>query len=200
MQRNTLRGLIAASSLASLAGAAQAHTGYGTQIFMQGLVHPLSLDHLLVMVAVGLWSVSALPRNKAWQGPTTFMLGLLVSAFMGAMGFIVPYLEHAVALSVVLFGLMLMASRTSLPTGLGLGLVAAAASLHGLAHGAETPASGAAGYAIGFLATTAALHFGGVFTGQGIRRALNQRAGWALGGLGAAMGGVGLFLFGQLAA
>jgi urease accessory protein len=52
----------------------------------------------------------------------------------------------------------------------------------------------------GFLLTTAALHTGGVFAGLGIRRALNERSGWALGGLGAVLGAAGLVLFGQLAA
>ena len=52
----------------------------------------------------------------------------------------------------------------------------------------------------GFLLTTAALHAGGVVAGMGIRRALAERSGWALGGLGALLGSAGLVLFGQLAA
>jgi len=48
------------------AGAAQAHTGHGTAGVYDGLIHPFGLDHLLAMVAVGLWSVSALPASRAW--------------------------------------------------------------------------------------------------------------------------------------
>ncbi|MGQ3076148.1 MAG: HupE/UreJ family protein [Hydrogenophaga sp.] len=198
---NTTRGLIAATLLAGAAGAAQAHTGHGTSSLFEGLVHPFGPDHLLAMVAVGVWSVSALPASRAWQGPATFLLALIVSATLGMLGFTVPYLEHGVSLSVVLFGgMLLLARRATVSPAIGLGLIAAAASLHGLAHGAETPESGFAGYAVGFLFTTALLHGGGVGIGLGIKRWLAERSGWALGGLGALLSAAGLYLFGQLAA
>lgn len=187
-----------AATLATTALAAQAHTGHGTTSLMEGLVHPFGLDHLLAMLAVGVWSVSALPANKAWQGPTTFLLALVVSAFVGTMGLTLPHLEHGVSLSVVLFGLMLIVATKPVPPAIGLGLIAAAASLHGLAHGAETPASGFAGYAAGFLFTTAALHLGGVGVGLAIKRLFAERRGIALGSLGTALGGAGLYLFAQL--
>lgn len=165
---------------------------------MEGLVHPFGLDHLLAMVAVGVWSVSALPAHKAWQGPATFLLALVLSAVLGASGVTLPYLEHAIALSVVLFGAMLIVAAKPMPKTFGLGLIAAAASLHGLAHGAETPATGFAGYAAGFLLTTAVLHLGGVGVGLGIRRKLAARSGVVLGGLGTALGFAGVYLFSQV--
>lgn len=201
MKKQTTRGLIAATLLAGAAGAAQAHTGHGTSSLFEGLVHPFGPDHLLAMVAVGVWSVSALPASRAWQGPATFLLALIVSATLGMLGVTVPYLEHGVSLSVVLFGgMLLLARRATLSPAIGLGLIAAAASLHGLAHGSETPESGFAGYAVGFLFTTALLHIGGVGIGLGIKRWLAERSGWALGGLGALLSAAGLYLFGQLAA
>lgn len=200
MQQRTIRRLATTALLAMLAGGAQAHTGHGTSSLFEGLIHPLGADHLLAMVAVGVWSVSALPTGKAWWGPGTFLLALVASAALGAAGMSVPYLEHAISLSVVMFGVMLVFAQRSIPLWLGLGLVAAASSLHGLAHGAETPASGFAGYAGGFLLTTAMLHIGGVLAGLGVRRVLASRAGVALGGMGAALSAVGLYLFGQLAA
>lgn len=200
MQSKNIRRATAAALLAGLAGAAQAHTGHGTHSLMEGLVHPFGLDHLLAMVAVGVWSVAALPRDKAWQGPATFLLALVISAALGAAGVTVPYLEHAISLSVVLFGLMLVVAQRGLPVPLGLGLIAAASSLHGLAHGAETPETGFAGYAAGFLLTTAVLHISGVGLGLAIQRWLGERRGAVLGGLGAAVGAAGLYLFGQLAA
>jgi len=184
--------------LALVASAAQAHTGHGISGVSEGLAHPMGLDHLLAMVAVGVWSVSALPASKAWWGPATFMLALVVSAALGAMGFMVPFLEPMVSLSVVLFGVMLVFSRAPLPVGWGLGLVALAASLHGLAHGAETPATGFAAYAAGFLATTAVLHFGGVVAGLSIRQYLTRQATWLVSGLGALCGASGIYLFSQL--
>lgn len=165
---------------------------------MEGLAHPFGADHLLAMLAVGVWSVSALPARQAWQGPATFLLALVASAMLGASGVTLPYLEHAVALSVVLFGAMLIVAAKPLPKALGLGLIAAAASLHGLAHGAETPATGFAGYAAGFLLTTAALHLGGVGMGLSIRRWLTERSGTVLTTLGGSLGLAGVYLFTQV--
>ena len=185
-------------SLALAAGVAQAHTGHGTSGVLEGLAHPFGLDHLLAMVAVGLWSVSALPQEKVWWGPATFMLSLIGGAALGAMGVAVPFLEHMISLSVVLFGAMLILTHQKTPIAFGLGTLALAASLHGLAHGAETPASGFLSYAMGFLVTTAALHFGGVMAGLGIRRHLASKAAWVITGLGSFCGAAGLYLFSQV--
>lgn len=185
-------------SLALVAGLAQAHTGHGTTGVFEGLVHPFGLDHLLAMVAVGMWSVSALPARKAWWGPATFLLTLVLGAALGAMGLTMPWLEQLVSLSVVLFGVMLVASRQKMPLALGLGLVALASSMHGLAHGAETPDTGFAGYAAGFLLTTATLHLGGVAAGLGVRRYLARTANWVITATGTLLGGAGLYLFSQL--
>lgn len=189
---------VGVGALALTTGVAQAHTGHGTSGIFEGMTHPLGLDHLLAMVAVGIWSVSVLPANKAWWGPATFLLALIFSATLGAMGVTVPFLEHLISLSVVLFGAMLVFSRQTMPVSFGLGMVALAASLHGLAHGAETPATGFVTYAVGFLATTAALHFGGVVAGIGMRRYLAGAATWVISGLGTLCGGAGLYLFTQL--
>ena len=200
MQHKTIRRTAAALLLAGLAGAAQAHTGHGTSSFMEGLLHPFGADHLLAMVAVGVWSVTALPRDKAWQGPAAFLLALVASAALGTMGVTVPYLEHGVSMSVVLFGLMLIVATRPMPSAIGLGLIAAVSSLHGLAHGSEAPGTGFVGYAVGFLITTALLHIGGVGIGLAIKRWLGQRGGVALGGLGTALSAAGVYLFSQLAA
>lgn len=190
--------LVALIALVLAAGTAQAHTGHGTSGLSAGLAHPMGFDHLLAMVAVGIWSVSALPAHKAWWGPATFLLSLVVSAALGNMGVSLPYLEQMISLSVVLLGAMLVLPRVKLPTHLGLGLVALAASLHGLTHGLETPATGFAAYAAGFLATTAALHFGGVCAGLGVRRYLAQKSTWAMAGLSSVVSGSGVYLFSQL--
>ena len=197
MHHKTKSALLFAAACALSTGAS-AHTGHGTHSLMEGLAHPFGADHLLAMLAVGVWSVSALPVRQAWQGPATFMLALVLSAALGASGVSVPYLEHAIALSVTLFGAMLILATTPMPKTLGLGLIAAAASLHGLAHGAETPHTGFAGYAVGFLLTTAALHLGGVGIGLSIRRWLAERSATVLGGLGGLLSLAGLYLFSQV--
>jgi urease accessory protein len=197
MKRVHQRGL-AAVVLAGFAGAAAAHTGHGTESFFEGLAHPFGLDHLLAMVAVGIWSVYALPAGRAWTGPATFMFALLASAAVGVTGVTVPLLEVAIAASVFVFGVMLLLAARRKPEWPGLGLVALAACLHGLAHGAEAPAAaGFVNYAAGFLITTAVLHFGGVFAGLSLRRWFATRAANIVGGLGVACGGAGLYLLSQ---
>ena len=191
---HTSLGRIGVGLLALAASVAQAHTGHDTSGVLQGLAHPLGLDHLLVMLAVGIWSVSALPAGKSWWGPAVFMGTLLLSSALAALGLSVPFLEPMISLSVVLLGAMLILSRQGTPLPLGLGLVALVASLHGLAHGAEVPGSGFALYALGFLASTAALHVGGLLAARGIGRYLARSAAWVIGALGSLCGAAGLYL------
>ena len=186
----------AALSLGLIAGASQAHTGLGTSGLSEGLAHPTGLDHLLAMVCVGLWSVSALPASTAWWGPATFMVLLVAGAALGMMGVTLPFLESAIALSVVLFGIMLVFVQRKMPTALGV--MALAAFFHGIAHGAESPEAGFASYAVGFLLTTAALHFGGVLAGLCIRTFVPGKAEMVLAGLGALCSGTGIYLFSQI--
>ena len=185
---------LTATGLLLLAGSAQAHTGHDTSSLTSGLFHPLGLDHMLAMLAVGLWSVRVLPAQRAWQGQALFMLALIAGAAMGMLGFQFAMLEQLIALSVVLFGVMLMMSFHQTPTRLGLVIVAVSALAHGMAHGAEAPASGFLGYALGFLATTAVLHCSGVAAGLGLRKFMAQRSGAVVVTLGSALGLAGLYL------
>lgn len=194
------RPLFAKSAVAGLlvlAGSAHAHTGHDTSSLMAGLVHPLGLDHMLAMLAVGLWSVRVLPAQRAWQGPALFMLTLVAGAALGLLGFQFAMLEQLIALSVVLFGAMLMMSARRLPIALGLGAVALSALAHGMAHGAEAPAGGFAGYALGFLGTTAVLHFGGMAVGLGVRTLVARNAGMVMASLGSIVGLTGVYLLSQ---
>ena len=135
--------LAAAAALLALAGTASAHTGHGTNGFAMGFEHPLGADHLLAVLAVGLWSVFALPARRAWLGPASVMAGLLTSAALGASGVAVPFIEQAIAASVVVFGLMLVAAlRGLLSSTAALALVAVGASLPGLAPGGEAAGRG----------------------------------------------------------
>jgi urease accessory protein len=178
-------------ALLTLAGAAQAHTGHGAHSLSEGLAHPLGADHLLAMVAVGLWSAAALPARRAWMGPMAFVLALVASAALGASGWRLGVgggvLEALVATSVVLFGVLLAGAR-QWPVQAGLSLMAVSALVHGLAHGAELPAGGSfAAYAVGFVLSTVALHAGGWRLGQFMSRA--QPWAWRLmGGLFSAAG------------
>jgi len=190
---------LAATALLSLAAtASQAHTGHGTSGLYEGLLHPFGLDHLLAMVAVGAWSVSALPADKVWRGPAVFMASLVISAVAGSIGMTLPFLEHLISLSVVQFGTMLVLSRVQSKPYIGLTLIAVAAAMHGLAHGAESPETGFVAYAIGFLMTTAVLHFGGVALGVAVKRYAPVSAWWGDRVLGLAFGSAGIYLFSQV--
>ncbi len=191
--RIALRGA-AALALALAAGTAAAHTGHGTESLYEGLAHPLGLDHLLAMVAVGVWSAAAFEGAGRWLAPLTFLGAMTAAALLAMAGVTLPFVEHGIALSVAMFGAMLAFPRR-VPALPGLALVAAAAALHGMAHGAELPAgASAAGYALGFLATTAALHAGGVGLGTLLR---NRGARlWQAGG--ALLGVTGLALLARV--
>lgn len=179
--------------LLAWAGSAAAHPGHGAigdHGVLAGFAHPLGIDHLLAMVAVGLWSALVLPAGRRMHGPAAFIAAMLTGAVAGrALG--APVLvEPALALSVLAFALLIAVPRLLSDRG-GLVMVALAGLLHGLAHGAELPAAaGFAGYAFGFVATTALLHAAGLALGAQLARLPQRLAGWSTravaGGLGAA--------------
>jgi urease accessory protein len=181
-----------------LAGSAHAHAGHGTFSFFEGVLHPFGWDHVLAMIAVGMWSALAWPTRQAVVGPVTFLLMMVVGALVGMSGRAVAHLEPLMALSVLLLAVMLLVpliSHSRLAQGLGLCVVAASALTHGLAHGMEAPIGGASGYLLGFVFSTAAIHLGGVLAAQGVRRAWSVRTASLV--LGTAVGGAGLCLLGQ---
>ncbi|WP_310611069.1 HupE/UreJ family protein [Limnohabitans sp.] len=182
-----------------MAGSAHAHAGHGTFSFFEGVTHPFDWDHVLAMVAVGMWSVLALPARRTAIGPVTFLLMMLAGALMGMAGGSVAKLEALMVVSVLLLAVMLwvpLLSASRVAQGLGLGVVATAALLHGLAHGMEAPAGQASGYVLGFVLATAGLHGVGILTAVCVRRAWSARAASLM--LGTAMGGAGVCLLGQL--
>lgn len=196
--KSTLVTKSLAAGLLILAGSAQAHTGHGTSSLMSGLAHPLGLDHMLAMLAVGLWSVRALPAQRVWQGPALFMLALVAGATMGVLGFQFAMLEQLIALSIVLWGVLLATNMRNVPGALGMCLVALSALAHGVAHGAEAPSASLASYGIGFLLSTAALHFSGVATGLALRKFFARQATTMVASLGSILGVTGAYLLGQV--
>lgn len=159
--------LRAAASLASLAAVAAgpvlAHSGAGpVEGFAQGLAHPLTgLDHLLAMVAVGLWA-GLLGGRARIAYPAAFIVAMLVAGFWGMSGGALAGSEVGIALSVVILGAAI-ALKASPPLAAGALACGIFAVFHGFAHGAELPENAsAAGYAVGFAVATAALHGAGL--------------------------------------
>lgn len=171
-------------------GAAQAHTLGGSGAgFVAGFAHPLGgLDHVLAMVAVGLWAAQ-LGGRATWQVPLAFVATMAVGGMLGFSGVALPSVELGIAGSLLVLGAM-VAAAVRLPVALGAGLVGFFALFHGHAHGAEMPAIASAGlYAFGFMLATALLHAAGLVAGLGLK---HRAAEWVvrLGGAGVAAAGV----------
>lgn len=138
-----------------------AHPGHHQSGLLAGLSHPVfGLDHLLAMLAVGLWAAQQQGASR-WTLPVTFVSSMLLGGVLGFSGVEIPLMETAIAGSVLAFGL-LVAVAARLPAAFALALTAVFGLSHGVAHGLELPAlASPATYAIGFVAATAALHASG---------------------------------------
>lgn len=161
-----LVGVAGALAFTASSGAAEAHTGLGAVGgFAAGFVHPLTgLDHLLAMVAVGVWG-AILGRPLIVALPVIFPLMMVLGGLLGMFGAPFPPVELGVALSVLGLGAAIAAAWRA-PVWAACGLVAAFALCHGYAHGRELPASAdPVGYSAGFVLATGLLHLAGVAVG-----------------------------------
>lgn len=179
----------AAAALTLAAGPAAAHTfGAEGAGFAAGFGHPLlGFDHLLAMVAVGLWA-GQLGGRAAWLVPAAFVGALAAGAGMALAGAALPAVEPAILASVLALGL-LVAFAVRLPAGVAMALVAAFALCHGHAHGAEMPAAASPLlYGLGFVLATVLLHAAGLALGRAATRlvlpALARAAGAAVAAAG----------------
>ncbi len=157
---------------------------------LTGLGHPVSgLDHVLAMVAVGLWGAQ-LGAPAVWLLPVTFPMMMAVGGFLGLLGVPLPGVEVGIALSALLLGMM-VAREAHPPTWLAATLVAFFAVFHGHAHGTELPA-GQSGmmYSIGFVTATGVLHAVGITIGL-IHRWPAGRAALRVAGALVALAGAG---------
>jgi urease accessory protein len=162
--------LLGLCAYASILPVAEAHT-FGAQGagLAAGLAHPFSgLDHLLAMIAVGIWA-GQLGGRAVWFVPLTFVSVMSAAAALGSFGITLPMVEPAIACSVLVLGL-LIAGSVRLPAIASVGIVGLFAVFHGYAHGLELPqAASPILYGIGFVLATSLLH------GLGIGFALSSR-------------------------
>jgi urease accessory protein len=172
-----------AFALALVPTLAHAHPGHGAEVggIGWGLLHPFTgLDHILAMVAVGLWAVQ-LGKRALWLLPMSFVTAMAAGAALGMNGVRLPLVEPAILASVIILG-SLVAFATRLPLGASAATVAVAALFHGQAHGSEMPmASEGVQAVIGFMIATALLHALGVAGGFGLQRIAQQRVARAAG-------------------
>ncbi|HEY6342561.1 MAG TPA: HupE/UreJ family protein [Bryobacteraceae bacterium] len=153
-----------------------AHAQKGEAVgFLTGFRHPISgLDHVLAMIAVGLWGAQ-LGAPAIWILPVAFPMVMAIGGMLGLMGVPLPGIEYGIALSAMLLGLAVMFEIRP-PLGFAAALVAFFAVFHGHAHGTELPAGQSALlYSIGFVFATGCLHAVGIGIGTVHRWAWGQR-------------------------
>jgi urease accessory protein len=169
---------------------ALAHTPGGEAIgLLGGLRHPVSgLDHVLAMVAVGLWGAQ-LGRPAVWLLPVTFPMVMAFGGMLGLMGLALPGIEIGIAVSAIILGMMVgWAARP--PLWVAAAVVGFFAIFHGHAHGAELPpGADALLYSIGFVVATGCLHATGIGIGLIHRWPVGQVA-LRLAGVAVALAGV----------
>jgi len=184
-------------ALLLLTQAAHAHSDHGAAGgFVSGLTHPVTgPDHVVAMVAVGLWG-AFLGKRAMWALPVIFPMVMALGGALGVLGVPLPFVEAGIALSGVVLGLMVL-FVVKPPLWVAAALVGIFAVFHGHAHGTELPESASPlTYAIGFVISTGLLHLCGIGFGMLTK--------WPAGviavrGGGAVIAVIGaLFLFGVL--
>ena len=167
MSRRLAHVLLAAIALL---GAASAHAhilkGEATG-FLTGFLHPISgLDHVLAMVAVGLWGAQ-LGAPAIWVLPVAFPLVMAFGGMLGFIGVPLPGIELGIAASAVMLGAVVMFEfRPRLIVAAAL--VAFFAIFHGYAHGTELPAGQSAMlYSVGFVVAPILARSTGARSGSG---------------------------------
>lgn len=142
------------------------HTETGSAAGLtSGLSHPVSgLDHVLAMIAVGLWGAQ-LGKPAVWVLPVAFPMVMAFGGMLGLLGVDLPAIEIGIAASAIALGIAVLAEAKP-KLWIAAVVVAFFAVFHGHAHGTELP-EGANGllYSIGFVVATGLLHGAGVGIG-----------------------------------
>jgi urease accessory protein len=171
-----------------------AHTGVGSVSGLgAGFAHPIGgADHILAMVAVGLWATQ-IGGRALWAVPLSFVGMMIIGAFVGLQGVALPFIEEGILVSVVVLG-ALIGMRVTLPVVASSFIVGLFAIFHGYAHGAEMPLDvGGMEYATGFVLATAVLHVIGIVASMAMHKFSNAKLSSVTGGA-IAVGGVVLAL------
>lgn len=198
MTRDRVALSLLAVFAALMPSSASAHIVPGEAVgFASGFLHPISgADHIIAMVAVGLWGAQ-LGKPAIWLLPVTFPLIMAVGGFLGLIGFPLPGSEIAIALSGVCLGAAVLLELRP-PLWAAAALVGVFGLFHGYAHGSELPpGQNALLYSLGFVIATGLLHATGIAIGTVHRWGWGRIALRALGGV--VMSGGLVFLWSAVA-
>jgi urease accessory protein len=154
-----------------------AHPGDYGPSFIAGVTHPLiGVDHLMAMIAVGLLAVRCATRGERhalWVVPASFVGAMAVGAGIVMSGMRLPAVEVGIALSLLVFGVLVAMSQTP-RTWIASLVVGVFAVLHGHAHVVEQSGSHLATYTGGFLLSTSLLHVAGLGLGIWVTKTWSQ--------------------------
>lgn len=176
---------------------AAAHTEVGVAGgLLSGFFHPLTgLDHLVAMVAVGLWGAQ-LGSPGIWVLPICFPTVMAVGGLLGIAGVPLPWTELVIAASALVLGFA-VAIALRVPFWAAAIVVGVFAVFHGYAHGLELPgAANPLAYGIGFVVATGLLHALGILIGILTRWRTGAQAVRVLGAAIAGLGGLFLLSLG----
>lgn len=168
--------------LMTISRAALAHSETGVAGgLVSGLLHPvLGLDHLVAMVAVGLWG-AVLRQPAIWLLPVAFPVVMALGALLGVIGIEIPGVEIGIAVSAIALGALVL-FKLRLPIAAAAAIVSVFAVFHGHAHGTEIPSAiNPLAYGVGFVTATGLLHLAGILVGTLMRWPAGQRAVQACG-------------------
>lgn len=162
-----LRATLLVSAIIFLPSLAAAHPGIPGHAhgLLNGFAHPFTgWDHILAMMAVGLWATQRGGRSL-WAVPLTFVSVMALGGLLGMAGGARPFMETGIASSVLILGILIAASaRLALPATVFI--AGAFALVHGYAHGVEASATTSGlEYGTGALLATAGLHLCGMSLG-----------------------------------
>jgi len=178
-----LATILSGIALLCLSAPALAHSGAGDHSGLAaGFLHPIGgWDHIVAMVAVGLWGAFLGPP-AIWLLPVVFPLVMAFGGALGVAGVPIPGVEIGIAASAVVLGVM-VAIGARPPLWIAAAIVGVFAIFHGHAHGTELPeAADAVAYAIGFVIATGLLHLLGIGLGLATRWDAGRVAVRAAGG------------------
>ena len=126
-------------------------------------------DHVLAMVAVGLWGAQ-LGAPAIWVLPVAFPLVMAMGGMLGLLGVPIPGVEYGIAASAIVLGAA-VAFEVRPALVVAALVVGCFAIFHGHAHGTELPpGQSALLYSMGFVIATGCLHAVGIGIGTVHRR------------------------------
>lgn len=169
MRRPLLFLLLIPLSVAGVIDPALAHTTGSGRVaggLLAGFSHPImGFDHMLAMLAVGMWGAQ-LGGRAVWTLPVAFPMLMALGGALGILGMPLPAVELGIGGSVVVLGgAIALAARP--PLWAGAMIVGALALFHGHAHGTELPGSAdPVAYGLGFVLATGLIHGAGIGIGM----------------------------------